>query len=197
MLPLIIPSEELWDERATEFVSFPETHLSLEHSLISLSKWEQHYKVPFLNRELSNREFVYYIECMSMTKGVPETEYARILMHPELIQKIKDYMSDPMTATTFNHDNIRKMNNNNNNVNGEVTTAETVYCWMAALSIPFTCEKWHFNRLMALIELCNLKQTPGKEMSQKEILQQQAARNKARRPKKPNVKQPRLKGGSK
>ena len=52
---------------------------------------------------------------------------------------------------------------------------------LAAAQIPFSCEKWHLNRLMTLIRVCSEKNTPSKKMNRRDILSQNKALNAARR----------------
>lgn len=180
MLELIIPKrEDFWVEKTQEFISFPEVKLRLEHSLISLGKWEQHYKKPFLSTELKGDEFVYYVKCMSIAPISNET-LAAIFVSKEALTKIQEYISDPMTATTFNRENLEKMKTPNGR--HDIITAEVIYYWMSELNLPFdVCEKWHLNRLLALIEVCNLKKSPSKSMSKQDVYKQNASLNKMRR----------------
>lgn len=175
MLTITIPERELWDEERAEFVSVKEQTLQLEHSLVSLSKWESKWKKPFLTKEdKTPEETIDYIRCMTLTPNVKPEVY-KCLTHDN-IAKINNYISDPMTATTINMHGLSKGGK-------EIVTSELVYYWMVALNIPFECQKWHLNRLITLIQVCNVKNTPPKKMSKRDIMSRNAALNAARRKK--------------
>lgn len=175
MLTITIPERELWDEERAEFVSVKEQTLQLEHSLVSLSKWESKWKKPFLTKEdKTPEETIDYIRCMTLTPNVKPEVY-KCLTHDN-VTKINNYISDPMTATTINMHGLSKGGK-------EIVTSELVYYWMVALNIPFECQKWHLNRLITLIQVCNVKNTPPKKMSKRDIMSRNAALNAARRKK--------------
>ena len=169
-VPLI---PELWDEEKEEFIPPVVKVLQLEHSLISLSKWESKWCKPFLSKkEKTSEEILDYIKFMTLTQNVSDEVYNH-LTH-ENIQEIDQYINAPMTATTFPEDRNGKNNR-------EIITSELIYYWMIALQIPFECQKWHLNRLLTLIRVCNVKNQPPKKMSKREIVSRNAALNAARR----------------
>lgn len=171
MLPITIPSAELWDEQNQEFIQTKEQTLQLEHSLVSLSKWESRWCKPFLTKkEKTYEETVDYIKCMTLTQNVSPDVYQYITNGN--IKEINDYIDAPMTATTI-HDET------NGKPNREQVTAELIYYWMIALNIPFECQKWHLNRLLTLIRVCDIKNRPPKKKSMKEIMRRHAAINAA------------------
>lgn len=173
MLELTVPDTEYYDEAKDEFVSKPGGFLVLEHSLLSISKWESKMKKPFLDtisKNMTLQEFIEYIRCMTVNKPKPEV-YDSITS--DILERIRSYIDDPMTATWFSDRNKRPSR--------EIVTSEVVYYWMTALQIPFECEKWHFNRLMTLITVCNLKNQPPKKMSKRDIMSRNASLNAARR----------------
>lgn len=173
MLRLKIAPTEMWDERKQEFVQTGERELMLEHSLVSLAKWESKWKKPFLDQKpKTGDEMLDYVRCMTITQNVSPETYSRLTTGN--MAEIEQYISRPMTATTFSAEQY-------GNRNGEKTTAELIYYWMVTLSIPFECEKWHLNRLLALIRVCNLKNQPARKKSQRAILQENRALNAARR----------------
>lgn len=175
MLRITIPATELWDEKTEEFVYIKEQTLQLEHSLVSLSKWESKWHKSFLSRsDKTDEETLDYIKCMTLTQNVDPDVY--LYLTDDNIKQVNDYIGAPMTATVFRDDN-------NNKGNREVVTSELIYYWMIALNIPFECQKWHLNRLLTLIRVCNLKNTPPKKQSAKEIMSRNAALNAARRKK--------------
>ena len=173
MLQITIPAIELWDEKNQEFVSRKEQTLQLEHSLVSLSKWESKWCKAFLSKnEKTNEEIMDYIRCMTLTQNVNPEVYDRI--DNSNLQKIKEYIDAPMTATVFNEDkNARRSR--------EVVTAELIYYWMISLNIPFECQKWHINRLLTLIRVCNIKNSPPKKQSRRDLMSRNAQLNAARR----------------
>lgn len=173
MLRLKIAPTEMWDERKQEFVQTGERELMLEHSLVSLAKWESKWQKPFLDQKpKTGDEMLDYVRCMTITQNVSPETYSRLTTGN--MAEIEQYISRPMTATTFSAEQ-------HGNRNGEKTTAELIYYWMVTLSIPFECEKWHLNRLLALIRVCNLKNQPARKKSQRAILRENRALNAARR----------------
>lgn len=173
MLQITIPAVEQWDERKQEFVITKEQTLQLEHSLVSLSKWESKWCKPFLTKqEKTFEETLDYIKCMTITQNVNPEVYNYLTN--KNIEEINNYINAPMTATYFSDDKIAKTSR-------EQITAELIYYWMIALNIPFECQKWHLNRLLTLIKVCNIKNQPPKKRSKKEIMSRNAALNAARR----------------
>lgn len=172
MLKILIPETELYDEVREEFITLKSQELQLEHSLVSISKWESKWHKPFLSdKEKSTEEILDYIKCMTITQNVKDETYKRL--NGENIKAINDYIGDSMTATTFN--------DNNNKPSREIITAEIIYYWMIANQIPMECQKWHINRLLTLIKVCSIKNSPSKKMSRQEILNRNRALNAARK----------------
>ena len=175
MLHIVVPARELWDENKQEFVYTKEQSLQLEHSLVSLSKWESKWCKPYLsNLEKTDEELLDYIKCMTVTQNVKPEVYANL--SAQNIKDIVDYINAPMTATTFSDDTKSKGGR-------EIVTAEIIYHWMIALQIPPEYRKWHLNSLLALIKVCNIKNSPPKKRSKREIMSRNAALNAARRQK--------------
>ena len=174
MLTINIPiSPEGWDEDKQEFVEPKTQTLQLEHSLVSLSKWESKWQKPFYSKkEMTEEETVDYIKCMTLTKNVDPDVYNHLTN--ENIKDIMDYIGNPMTATTFSKED--KISNNR-----ETITSELIYYWMIASNIPFECQKWHLNRLITLIRVCGVKSTPPKKRSKRDIMSRNAAINASRR----------------
>ena len=174
MLQITIPAVELFDDRALEFISLKEQTLQLEHSLVSLSKWESKWHKPFISSEKTDEEMTDYIRCMTITQNVDPKIYNYI--DPDNIVRVRKYIENPMTATTVTEDKSSKGGR-------EVVTSELIYYWMIALNIPFECQKWHLNRLMTLIRVCNVKNTPPKKRSKRDLASRYAELNAARRKK--------------
>lgn len=173
MLQITVPSIEKWDEIKREFVYTKAQTLRLEHSLVSLSKWESKWcKAFFGKREKTFEETVDYVRCMTLTQNVNSSIYENLTN--ENIMQINDYISAPMTATYFSEDKIC-------GVSRELVTAELIYYWMVALNIPFSCEKWHLNRLITLVRVCNIKNQPPKKVGKGRIMRRNSALNAQRR----------------
>lgn len=173
MLEIIVEGTELFDEGTYKITKTKPTLLKLEHSLLSISKWESKWKIPFLKEpNKSNEEFIDYVRCMTITQNVDPSVYRALSL--KNINDIKMYIEDPMTATWFNK-------SEKTNKNGRVVTSELVYCWMAQNQIPFECDRWNFNRLLTLIRVCNSENSPRKRMSSKNVLKQNASLNAKRK----------------
>lgn len=175
MLQITTPETELYDEANNIFIPVPSYTITLEHSLVSLSKWESRWCKPFLSKDgITTEQTIDYIRCMTLTPNIPEIVYN--LLSDNNIKQVEKYINSPMTATWFSEDKKGKGKSS-----GEVVTSELIYYWMIALQIPIKCEHWHLNRLLTLIKICNIKNAPPKKMSRKEILNRNAALNAARR----------------
>lgn len=175
MLPITVPEMEFFDERTGTFINIKAQSLQLEHSLISLSRWESKWKKPFLN--LVNPtidELQDYVRCMSLNQSVDPNVFKAL--GPEQLAQIQEYIVDPHTATTITDRRISGRGYRN-----EVITSELIYYWMIYYEIPFTCEKWHLQRLLMLIRICGIKNTPQKQMSKNSIFAQNKALNAKRR----------------
>lgn len=166
MLRITVPETELYDSDRNLFITVKEQTLQLEHSLLSISKWESKWHKAFLGKkEKTREELIDYIRCMTLTQNVDPQIYTCLTQSN--INEITEYISSPMTATAFCDDKKQ--------AGKDTMTSELIYYWMITFGIPFGCEKWHLNRLLTLIHVCSVKNTPPKKMSQSEIL----ARNKA------------------
>lgn len=176
MLQIIIPGiKRGWDESKQEFVSVKEQSLQLEHSLISLSKWESKWCKPFIDtKEKTDEEVIDYIKCMTLTPNVKSDVYR--CLTDKNIQQIDDYINAPMTATTI-------VKRNDQSGKREVVTSELIYYWMISLNIPMECQKWHLNRLLTLIRVCSIKNSPPKKIGKAEMLSRNRTLNEARKKK--------------
>lgn len=162
----------MWDEVNEEFIHGPEQILQLEHSLDSLSKWESKWNKIFLTKEKkTSEETLDYIKCMTITPNVDPGVYQRLT--PDNTREITEYISAPMSATYFP--------DTNGGPSREQASSELIYYWMITLNIPFECQSWHLNRLLALIRVCNIKNQPAKKMGAKELRSRNRELNEARR----------------
>lgn len=175
MLQITIPETELFDERTNKRVRTKATVLQLEHSLVSLSKWESKWGVHYLgNDKITPEQSIDYVRCMTTTQNVDPRVYR--FLSEENIRDIRAYIDNPMTATTFKKSSKPPSRS--------VITSEIIYYWMTTLGIPFDpCQKWHLNRLMTLIRVCDEKNNPKKKMSKREAMNRQRSLNAARRAK--------------
>ena len=175
MLTITIPPRELYDEKQDLFITTKGQTLQLEHSLVSLSKWESKWHKPYIsNKEKTHEETLDYIRCMTLTQNVDPEVYN--FLTEENIQRITAYIDDPMTATTVKEQPNGKQNN-------KPVTSELIYYWMIALQIPVEFQKWHLNRLLMLIKVCNAENAPAKKGNRRETINRYAALNEARRKK--------------
>ncbi len=174
MLTITVPGDEVYDESTGLLSTVNDVQLELEHSLVSLSKWEQMYEKSFLGTsEKTDEEVLGYIECMIVTPNRPlEVMYG---LTQDNLDEINNYINAKMTATTFNDPPGAAPQSK------EVITAELIYYWMTVFNIPFECEHWHLNRLFTLIRICNVKQSKPKKISPAEAARQRAELNARRR----------------
>ncbi len=176
-LRIEVKGAELFDEKTQRFIEVKPNTLIMEHSLIAISKWESKYHQPFLQTdEKSQEQLEYYFKCMTINSNVDPNTYKGIT--PSQQKEILDYIHDPMTATVFgDEDKKSKKGKGRSNF----ITSELIYSWMVALQMPSEYEKWHLNRLLTLIEVCNRNNNPGKKMGKNEIIRNNDALNAARR----------------
>lgn len=190
MFEITIPGEELWDARRAEFTSTKAVTLRLEYSLVSLSKWESKWHIPFFDdsMEKTPEQMQDFVRCMTVTQGVDPTVYARLTV--ENLNAIYRYMEDPMTATWFAGEGRPGEKNQTGTAKrrarrrppgtGKVLTSEVLYSRMFQAGVPIECERWHLNRLMTLIRACQEEQAPPRKMSRKDALRQRRELNAAR-----------------
>lgn len=175
MLEIEVPGTEIWDSEKEIFYYTDPSKLVLEHSLISISKWESKWNKPFLSKdEKTSEEMIDYVKCMIVNRADPMVCNC---LTTDNYKQINDYIAAPMTATTF------RENGGAPRGNREIMTAEVIYFYMISFGIPFECEKWHINRLLTLIRVCSIKNSPRKKMSKSAAAKQQRALNAQRRAK--------------
>lgn len=173
MLILNVPATEMFDEKSNEFVIGDAIKLRFEHSLVSVSKWESKYEKPFLdNSEKVTEETLSYIQMMCLDEETPPEVFDRL--PNECLEAINTYINAKMTATTFKEiPSARGVR--------ETITAEIVYYWMITHSIPFECQRWHLNRLLTLIKVCNRKNAPAQKANKKDMMAQRRELNEKRK----------------
>lgn len=175
MLLITIPGTEIYDEERNEFRTENDVIIEMEHSLVSLSKWESKFEKPFLTtKDKTPEETLEYVKCMVLTPDVPDEVFNRLTR--DVASKINDYVTSKMSATWF-----KETNRSQGLRSDTVVTAEIIYHWMIAQNIPVEFETWHLERLLTLIRVVNEKNKPQKKMSRREIMSQHAALNAQRR----------------
>lgn len=174
MLTITVPAREMFDEQTQTFFTLKAQTLQLEHSLVSISKWESKWCKPFLAKgvQMTSEEVIDYVRCMTITQNVDPSVYRRLTK--KNIDAINDYIDAPMTATTFS-ENKQKSGGN------ETPTSELIYYWMISQNIPMECQRWHLNRLLTLLRIFSVKGQSPKKMSKREVMNRYASLNAARR----------------
>ena len=174
MLTIHVEQTDLWDEKNNVFIPIEDRTFTFEYSLLAISKWEEKWHIPYLqeNIERTPEQELDFIKCMCNEELEDKYAYTISLLYDQVL---KDYMADPHTATWFNN------SNNKTNINGSVTTNETIYYMMFASGIPKECENWHLQKLLTLIRVCGEKNSPPKKMSMKERIERQRMLNESRK----------------
>lgn len=170
MLELVIQLEESYNEATNEFSEKSFT-LELEHSLVSLSKWESRFEIPFLSSDMTEEQMFWYIKAMIVTPNFPEGILEKL--NQDHVKQINEYIGAKMTATTFSAMDDKPSR--------EIITAELIYYWMVALNIPVDFQHWHLKRLLTLVKVCNIKNQPPKKMSKSDAIRKQKELNAQRR----------------
>lgn len=173
MLAITIPDVEYYDEKLEEFKTIKGQTIQLEHSLLSISKWEAKWHISYLATEnKTSEQLLDYIKCMCVSNNVKDDVFNNLSQ--ENVNNIVKYIDDPMTATWFADDKKKSTSK-------EIVTSELIYYWMIALQIPVEFQKWHLNRLLTLIKVCQIKNEPPKKMNKKDLINRNRSLNAQRR----------------
>lgn len=173
MLTLTVGATDVYDEESETFGTQGGFELQLEHSLVSVSKWESEFEKPFLGKsEKTADETLAYIRYMVVSENPPE-DFLEQLSN-ENLEAVNAYINRKMTATWFSDQPGTPKTH-------EVITAELIYYWMTVFNIPFACETWHLNRLFTLIRIANIKQAKPKKMSRAEVARRNRELNAQRK----------------
>lgn len=181
MLTITIPDLELFDEDTSTFSTIKGQTIALEHSLVSISKWEAKWKEPYLSdKPKTVAQSIDYVKCMTITQNVNPLLYKNI--SNDTMEKIQEYINDPMTATWINKSGKQQNPNGMTQKagpNGRVITSELVYYWMFESGIPMDCQRWHFNRLMTLIRVCSEERKAADPTNKKKLSPRDMARSRS------------------
>jgi hypothetical protein len=179
MLEIYVKEDEFFNPTTQEFVEIKPVIIKLEHSLISVAKWEAIWEVPFLPTKGKTEglrgaeQQRSYIECMIIGKTQEHIPYILFQQYSPII---RNYIEKSHSATTIRRRGPKI-------VSRQVITSEVIYYWMIKYGVPLQCEKWHFNRLLKLLEVCEIKETPAKKnrVSRKEAINEIYRLNAERR----------------
>lgn len=176
---ITLKAGELYDEEKEEFINISEDKsIVIEHSLLSISKWESKWHKIYLDDKLklTHEESLDYIRCMTLTQNV-DPNYYRLIDNNKLIE-IQKYMNDPYSATYFN-----EVPRGTAQRHSEKISSEVLYYYMFKLGIPKDCEKWHINRLQNLIRIFSIKDAPDQKMNKRQTADYYRRLNAQRRSK--------------
>ena len=176
MLTILVEPVEVYNEKDMTISHIGKAvEVRLEHSLVSISKWESSWGKSFLSDTTKSRkEQTDYIRKMLITKNVSDATVEILFDH--YVSVINAYIEHPMTATTFYEVPGGKGRR-------DIITAELIYYWMIAFNVPFECQRWHLNRLLTLIKVCNVKNSKDQKMNKKDTAASNRALNEQRKAK--------------
>lgn len=156
MLQLQVVMKEEFDEEKQEFIE-TKWLLKLEHSLVSLSKWEAKFEKPFLASDAKTQvEIFSYVMMMDLSDDTPPEAFLNLSASD--YTKINEHINAKKTATWFSKTAKKKTNR-------QTVTSELIYYWMTSYEIPWDAENWHLNRLFTLIEVFNAERSAETDKS--------------------------------
>ena len=153
MLIIKVEEQEFFDSKKAMFFNTKPLTVRMEHSLISIAKWEAFWEKPYLGTlgktpGISGiREETHYIKCM-IIGDVPD--YIPEIIVQNNLKEIQEYITKPYSATKVYRKGPQPPSR-------QIVTTELIYYWMVRFGIPMECQRWHFNRLLMLIDVCNVK----------------------------------------
>lgn len=169
MLELYIPDSDFFDEETSEFITVKGGLFKFEHSLYSMSLWEAKYKKSFLElKQYTNDELTDYTIFMCQTRLDP------LLVTTGVTRQVLEYIADSRTATRIQNGNTRQAKTT-------VLTSEVIYSMMVAYNVPFETQHWHLNRLMTLLQVISIRQSPQKKKSTQEVYEENHKLNEQRK----------------
>ena len=170
MLRIVIDGEEEWDSENEEFVYPNRVVIKLEHSLVSLSKWESRFEKPFLSEDSkTTEELAGYVECMILDTDEPEKFVS--MLTQEHVDRIQTYIDSKQTATWFNEKPSAP--------NRQVITNEVIYYWLFSAGLDISCQHWHLNRLFTQLRVHSAHNEKANNGGKKKRLTSDDARNRA------------------
>jgi hypothetical protein len=174
MLSITVAPVKILDNKTGQEVEILGGRLCLEHSLLSISKWEEKTHKPFFSQEeMAAEDLLYYIECMTVN-DVDKSIYLALTNSD--ISEIVEYMKDTHTATWFSKNSMPKPAT----TSSEAMTSELIYYYMSQVQLPIEMERWNINRLFVILRIAAIKSQPPKKMDRRTAAKSNAALNRAR-----------------
>lgn len=175
--------DELFDEETNTFLHPVGKKLHLEHSLLSISKWEAEWEIPFLNTDKTSEQSLSYIKCC-----VLDDDFDELLLNTLSDKNILDfnaYLSKGMTAKKIIdlRSSLSQKRKSRRPASQKALTSEDIYYSMIQFHVWKECEEWPLQRLLSLLQLCSLKSNSTGEMSksdQAKFYREENARRKAK-----------------
>lgn len=173
MITIDLGTLEYYDSEKNEFVYEEGGKVRFEYSLKMLYEWEGKWKKAFLkgNKNLTTEEAVDFYIMMALDP------IDKKFMTGEAMETLSKYVNDPQTATTF----ADGQNGNTSPSKGKIFTSEELYAMMITSNVPLDFENRNLNRLITILRVISVQNTPPKKMSKNDIYRQNAALNAERK----------------
>ena len=173
MITFDLGTIEYFDPNSQQFKYESGGIVRFEYSLRAIYDWEGVWKKPFLDHNAS------------LTKEEARDFYMRMALDPldpkfltnKVMKKLSQYISDSNTATVFNKSN----QSSGGSKPSKVYTAEEIYALMVTAGIPLDFENRNLNRLLVILRVISIKNSPPKKMSKADVLRQNAKLNAERK----------------